>query len=374
MNRSAMLLMLAPALCASTQAPPDQSSQAQQLVQSAANAQKSGDLKAAIDEFRKALALQPDLLDAQIGLGGALAAAGDFTDAIESDRHSLDAHPDNSALRMNLGLAYYRTGDMKGARREFETLHAANPADIRLAVQLGFTYNKLGREADTVALLMPLETGHESDADLEYALGYAMIETGNEVEGVRRVENVARARLTPDTWMLAGHARFERRQFHEALADAQQAIQANPAFPGAHTLAGQAQYAIGNIDAAVVEFEAALKQDASDFTANLYLGILRFDERDFDSARPLLELALSIHPQDPLTRLEVARLRNVQGNTQDALAILEGLERSDPNWLDPHVELAAVYYKLNRAQDGQRERETVQKLEALQQSQRQKKQ
>jgi tetratricopeptide (TPR) repeat protein len=370
MNRSAMLLVLAPALWVAAQAPPDQSSQARQFVRSAADAQKNGDLKAAIDDFRKALALQPDLLDAQIGLGDALAAAGDFGDAIEVDRRSLDAHADNSALRMNLGLAYYRAGDMNRARREFETLHAADPADIRSAVQLGYTYNKLGREADAVALLGPMESGHEADLDLEYALGYAMIETGNEVEGVTRVETVARVRPTPDTWMLAGHARFDRRQFHEALADAHQAIQADQTFPGAYTLAGQAQYAVGNIDAAVGEFEAALKQNASDFTANLYLGILRFDDRDFDSARPLLELALSIHPQDPLTRLEVARLRNVQGNAQDALAILEGLEKSDPNWLDPHVELAAVYYKLNRAQDGERERKIVKNLEALQQNQR----
>jgi tetratricopeptide (TPR) repeat protein len=368
MKRKAILLILVPALCVAGQAPSAQSSSAQKLVHSGADAQKRGDLKSAIDDFRKALALQPDLLDAQIGLGAAFAAAGDFGDAIEVDRRSLDAHPDNAALRMNLGLACYRAGDLNGARREFETLHAANPADLRPAVQLGYTYNKLGREADAAALLTPLEADHEGDLDLEYALGYAMIATGKEAEGVTRVENVARTRKTPDIWMLAAHARFDRRQFHEALADAQEALQADPGFPGAHTLAGQAQYAIGNIDAAVAEFEAALKQNASDFTANLYLGILRFDDHDFDSARSLLELALSIHPQDPLTRLEVARLRNVQGNTQGALVILEDLEKSDPNWLDPHVELATIYYKLSRPEDGQREREMVKKLEALQQT------
>ena len=46
---------------------------------------------------------------------------------------------------------------------------------------------------------------------------------------------------------------------------------------------------------------------------------------------------------------------------------LESLEKADPNWLDPHIELAAIYYKLHRPDDGQRERDIVQQLEAKQQ-------
>jgi hypothetical protein len=51
------------------------------------------------------------------------------------------------------------------------------------------------------------------------------------------------------------------------------------------------------------------------------------------------------------------------------LSLLEGLEKSDPNWLDPHIDLAALYYKVHRPQDGQRERDIVKKLQALQQKQ-----
>ena len=52
------------------------------------------------------------------------------------------------------------------------------------------------------------------------------------------------------------------------------------------------------------------------------------------------------------------------GKLAEAATALEGLERADPNWLDPHVELAAIYYKLHRPEDGQRERNIVQQLEA----------
>ena len=46
-----------------------------------------------------------------------------------------------------------------------------------------------------------------------------------------------------------------------------------------------------------------------DFVANRDLGAMRLKENDTENAKPLLELALQLHPDDPLTRLEIAKLR-----------------------------------------------------------------
>ena len=73
-------------------------------------AQEHGDLKTAIADFRKALALKPDLLQARANLGAALAAAGQMDAAIEEDGRVLEIAPQNDAVRMNLAMAYYRTG------------------------------------------------------------------------------------------------------------------------------------------------------------------------------------------------------------------------------------------------------------------------
>ncbi|UWZ85595.1 tetratricopeptide repeat protein [Occallatibacter riparius] len=375
MKPSALLWVLTPVFCATAaqngsaqNASAQASPSPKDLLQAATAAQQKGDLKIAIQDFRRALALQPDLVEAQIGLGTALTAAGDFDGAIDVDRHALQSAPNNPELRTGLGVAYYRKGDLPQARREFEAVHAAHPDDVNAAVLLAFTFNKLHRETDTVALLTPLEKGHESNLDIQYALGYALMMSGRPADGLARVEKVAAARHAADVWMLAASARFELKQFKESLTDARHALEANPSFPGVHTLVGQSFYANGNIEEAVREFQVALRQDPSDFTANLYLGIIRFDDHDLDSARPLLELALSIQPQHPLARLEVARLRNMQGDTTQALSILEDLVKSDPDWLDPHVDLAALYYKLHRPDDGQRERDVVKRLQQVQQS------
>jgi tetratricopeptide (TPR) repeat protein len=339
--------------------------QAETLVQSAIAAQQHGDLKVAIEDYRKALALRPDLMEARVGLSGALVGAGQFDQAIDEDKRALAAAPDNLALGTNLGLAYYRKGDLGRARSQFEEVHRSHPNDVNAAVLLGYTYIRMNRDADAADLLAPVEAGHEANLDLEYVLGYALIQTGREADGTPKMERVAKARRSADAWFIAGTARFARGEFHEASEDAEQALQCDPKLPGARTLAGQAHYAIGQREMAGLDFQAALRSDPRDFTANLYLGILRLDERNLDDARPLLELAVALEPRMPLARFELAKLNAIAGNEPAALQALEELVKTDPDWLEPHVELATLYYKLHRAEDGQREREVVQRLQAM---------
>ncbi len=102
--------------------------------------------------------------------------------------------------------------------------------------------------------------------------------------------------------------------------------------------------------------------------ANLYLGTMRLKDRDLEGARPLLQIAVELAPQMPQARLQWAKLNSMTGKFAEAAAMLEELEKADPNWIDPHIELAALYYKLHRPEDGQRERDIVQQLEAKEQN------
>jgi tetratricopeptide (TPR) repeat protein len=337
------------------------------LLNAAIAAQQGHDFKTAIEDYRKILVIEPKMADARANLGAALAETGQYDDAIEEDKRALEVAPDKNAVRMNLALAYYKKGDMLHANSEFETVHAAQPGNVKTAMLLGYTDIKVDKMAEAAALLAPLEPGHESDWDFEYVYAYALIETGKEAEGLPRMEKMAQATHSVDAYIIAGSARLHRNEFREARADLDPALELNPAFPGLETLAGQARDAMGDSAASVPAFEAALRQNPHDPTANLYLGVIKLKERDFDGARPLLQLALELQPALPLARFQMAKLNSLTGHLDEAAAALEDLEHSDPNWLDPHVELAAVYYKLHRPEDGQRERTIVEQIEAKQQ-------
>jgi Flp pilus assembly protein TadD len=335
-------------------------------------AQEHGDLKAAIADFRRALALKPDSIEARANLGAVLAAAGQLDAAIAEDSHVLELSPQNDAVRMNLAMAYYRTGNWNQARVEFEQLHALHPYDRNTAILLGYTLNKLDRSKEAAALLAPLEPGHEEDYQFEYVYAYALIRSGNQDEGLPRMEKLAKAKKSAEAWLLAGSARYYRDEMEIACADLDAAIELNPKLPGLYTMSGQARYAMKNFAGAETSFQAALRADPMDFVANRDLGAMRLKANDADSARPLLELALQLHPDDPLTRFEIAKLNDQTGKYAEAAAILEDLIRTDPNWLDPHWLLAAVYSELHRSGDSKKEREIAEQIRMRQKAQKQK--
>jgi hypothetical protein len=47
---------------------------------------------------------------------------------------------------------------------------------------------------------------------------------------------------------------------------------------------------------------------------------------------------------------------------------LQIVAKEDPNWLEPHIELATLYYRLHQPADGARERQIVEELSAKQQA------
>ena len=359
-----LISLLAPL---AAQVPGSGAGNADEFLRRGIEAQQRGDANAAIEAYQKALTINPELVEARANLGAALAAVGQFDAAIAEDKRALANAPDKVAVRRNLALAYYKKGNFASAQAEFDAVHKARPGDLSVTLLLGYSEVKLGRGNDAVALLKPLESSYEANMDFEFVLASALIEAKQEDEGLPRMEKVARATHSAEDYVIAGSTRLHRREFDKARADLDAALEIEPAIPGLYTLAGQARDALGDTEAAQSVFQSALRADPRDATASLYLGAIRLKQRDVENARPLLELALQMQPQNPQARLQVAKLDAITGKNEEAVALLEGLEKADPNWLDPHVELAPLYYKLHRPEDGQRERTIVDQIQAKQQ-------
>jgi tetratricopeptide (TPR) repeat protein len=344
------------------------SAEADAFLRAGIAAQQRGDNRSAIGDFQKALAIHPEMVEAHSGLGAALAATGQFDAAIDEDMRALAAAPDNTGARANLGMAYYSKGDLARARQQLEMAHSAAPGDARVAVMLGYVYIKLGREAEAVDLLDPLEPGNKDNMDLEYVLAFSLIQSGKDKEGVPLMEKVARATHRADAYVIAGSAHLQRSEMDSALPDLEAAMHLDATIPGLSTMLGQAQYALGNMSAATLSYQKALRANPRDFDANIGLGAIRLKEKNYESARPLLELALALRPTVPLARLEIAKLDDATGRYTEAVATLEELVKAEPNYFDAHWELADAYFQLDRPQDGKRERMLAQQILARQHS------
>lgn len=340
-----------------------------QLLNRAIDEQQHGDYPSAIRDYRKLLELRPHNAEAQVNLGAALAHVGDFDGAIAMYRAALPAISQKNAVLLDLALAYYKKGDFENAGQQFEILHKVQPEHVRVAILLGDTDVHLGKPASAVEILEPMESANAQNLDFEYALGTALIKVGKRRDGVARLEKVGKLGNSADAYLLAGSTLLDLNEFEAARHDLEAGLALNPKLPRIYSLIGMARDKTGDIKAGEVAFREALKVDPDDFDANLYLGAILYRERNMNEAKPYLDRALQLKPSNLMARYESAIFESTSGQLEAAAQDLERLVKDDPTWLEPHVELASLYYRLHRTADGAKERAIVDKLTAAQQAQ-----
>jgi predicted Zn-dependent protease len=108
-----------------------------------------------------------------------------------------------------------------------------------------------------------------------------------------------------------------------------------------------------------------------DYTANLQFAVLLKEDEKFPEAIACLNRALLVRPNDVGVRYQLASITLHEGKIEEARRALEGIVKEAPAFTEAHVTLATVYYRLNRKLDGDRERATVQKLNAATQAKQQ---
>lgn len=345
-----------------------QSTNPQQLFRDAVAAQQRGDDALAVSKYQELLKSYPDSLEVRANLGAALARLNRYDEAIEQYRAVL-AKKENAGLRLNLALAYYKKGALRDAVQQLNTLRAAQPDDARVATLLADCYTSLGQDENVIATLKPVEAAHPDDLSVAWLLGSALIRSGHRREGLDRVDRVAREGNRPEAYLLAGRTALKMNEFERARDYAAAAAHLNPRLPGVDTLRGTVLSYLGDTAGAAAALRVAVEADPKDFEAQLGLGAVLHTNRDLAGAREHLQRALQLKPDSTVARYEWARLERTEGQVEAAARDFEKVVHDDPTWAQPHVELAALYFRLNRQEDGERERAIFDRLTAEQQKQ-----
>ncbi len=353
----ALLLIASCAICA--QSPPPE-----QLFKEAVQAQQRGDDALAVRKYQELLKRYPDAAEARANLGAALVKLGRFDEGIEQYRTALAKNAGNAALLFNLALAYYKKGALHEAVEQLTALHP--DADTRVATLLGDCYARLGQDDRVVAVLAPVEKAHPDDLAVAWLLGSALIHAGHRRDGLQLVDLVARQGNSAEAYLLAGQTALKLNEFERARDYADAALRLNPQLPGALTLRGTVLTYLGDTQGAIAVLRQAVAADPKDFEAHLGLGAAMHTERDLEGAREHLARARELKPDSNLALYEWARLERTEGKSEAAMKDMERVVRTDPNWAQPHIELAALYFKLNRQSDGERERATFDRLNGAQ--------
>jgi tetratricopeptide (TPR) repeat protein len=185
---------------------------------------QEGRAAAAEEQFRAAVAAQPDSPEAHANLGNALEAQGRDADARGEYGAALSLDPGFEGAHYDLGLALLRSRSFPAAAEQF-----------RAAVRL--------------------DPGH---AQALNGLGLALAGEGRLDEAMGRYQEAVRANPgLPEAHLNLGNALFRMGRTSEAVAEYREAIRLEPGYAGAHFNLGQALLSLGRADEARAELEAA---------------------------------------------------------------------------------------------------------------------
>ena len=333
------------------------------LLKKAIGEHQSGEIGAAIADYRKYLVSHPNSILACANLGAAYAKEARYSDAIAQYRQALKLQPGNAPIQMNLALSYYKTGQIEQAVEQLEQVHRAAPEEQQPLLLLADCWLTLGENKKVAALLETEAARRPNDLAIAYTLGTAFIRDGRMTEGQLVIDRILRNGDSAEARLLLGTAKLTAKDYPAALADLKKAVELNPNLPDANTYLGQALLGTGDSGAAADAFRKSLEANQNDFNANLFLAVLLKDDDKFDEAETLLKRALRVRPRDPLVRYQLATLSlKRESGLVAAQKELETITKEVPAFTEAHVALATIYYREKRKEDGDRERATVQRL------------
>jgi len=358
----ALLLGLPPVIdLAQAPAVPDDQRQA------AYTFEQQGDAAQAQVAWEAVLKTNPNDAEANAHLGLLEARQEHYSDAVSFYKKALAADPTMPSLQLNLGLALFKGGEMKEAIDIFSALLKTEPEDspeaLRLTTLIGLADYGSGQYAAAVPYLKKATAADRQNLPFRLALAHSCLRS----EQYPCVLDVYKEILTlnaesAEADMLAGEALDEMKDRPGAIEQFRAAVKSDPKLPEAHFGLGYLLWGQLQFDEAAREFQAELEINPNHVQALTYLGDSQIKLNHSEAAKPLLEKAVSIYPNDQLAHLDLGLLYIDEGRNDDALRELKTAEQLNPADQSVHFRLGRFYKSIGKTAEANAEFEKTRNL------------
>jgi len=326
-----------------------------QHIQAGISAEKLGQHDAAIAEFGKAAALDPDFAIAYVDLATVYMGQRKYSEATTPLKRAVLLDPSVPGAQEMLGYALLFQGY---AAQSIPHFQAANNKGGLGAAQL-----ETGDLSDAMANLQAALAEHPGDPELlsqlARAAGVLSREAKDTLLATHPDSAQAHATLAGDYWALQKAADAEK--------EYETALHLDPGLPGAHLALGLIYEKTQQWQKAEQEFQAEAKLRPGSAEAAYRLGNALLENGKVQAAATELARANTLQPDMPETLYALGKAEAMNGNSLAAEKDwnrLLALEKDTDIAQKTHFGLAGVYRKLGRRADAEREMKAFEDLKA----------
>jgi predicted TPR repeat methyltransferase len=262
---------------------------------------------AAADELRRALAIDPRNADAHYMLGTIAKSGNDFAAAIDHFTRALDIQPDFEFAQRDLVAAAFGSGRVEVAKEALRRAVSAFPRSAEFQFHLG---NVLRQEKDydnAIACYEKAVALQPSSAESHKHLGDALREQGREHEAIESYRKaVWFAPDFVDAHIDLGVALFNQGLHDQAVGAYQRAVALKPDNVIAQTGLGAVLEKLGQTDEAIASYRRAVASEPDNARAHQFLGNALVAKGAAQEAISCYEEVVRLDPENPVKHLLAA--------------------------------------------------------------------
>jgi len=155
-----------------------------------------GDIDGAIEEFKKALAVDPENVNVYNSLGVCYGVRGALDLAVDAFETVLRLDPNDVMATFNLGLAHMKQGNQEKALELFLEAHRLDGDNAEVAYQTGICYREKGETDVAVAYLEKAVDNSPKGAHIFRALGECYLDKAMHQKATKAYEKAIRLNPT----------------------------------------------------------------------------------------------------------------------------------------------------------------------------------
>jgi tetratricopeptide (TPR) repeat protein len=301
----------------------------------------SGDTAGAIEDYTKAIEIDPKFASAYYNRGIARYAMKDAAGAIQDYTKAIELRPDFSDAYGNRGIIYAESGNAKTAFADFDMaikLKPGNPLTYNsrgLALQEQGKLDEAIRDYDVAIRLDPKfvvalhNRGHARDLKRDFDLAIADYTSALSIDPTY-IKSLANR----------GIAYHRRGNLAEALADYGRALELEPGDPSHHYNRAITRTAIGDFEGAIDDYTRTLAVQHLDFPRrNVHhgRGMAYLKAQQHDKALADFDTFVALAPDDALSYRARGWVKLCLNDGAGAYSdSLEALKRLAPGTSDPY--------------------------------------
>jgi tetratricopeptide (TPR) repeat protein len=318
---SILLLVVAAASCRSRPDPapaPEVLDPASAAVQRA-HALAARDLdRAALDEFERAIAINPTLTIAYMGAADIYREQGDHASAEARYARAASLEPRNFDAQYYHALTLQLLDRLAEAIRAYLRALALRPADVSANLNLATAYLQAGEPGQALPYAERAVFLDPASGPSRVNLGAVLSALGRHEDAVLEYRQAAELMdLTPELLLNLAEALGRTARYEEMRHTLERLIDMAPSAL-AHERLGSAMFHLGDFDAALHHFELALSRDESHYPALNGVGVCRLnryllsgksDIESLDVAVDAFRRSLRLRPDQPRIKELLSRYR-----------------------------------------------------------------